>query len=284
MTLAPPTSVSDWVANSGAFYHTTPYVGTSTLTPHPSLLSSIVIGDGSVIPVTSVGDAVLPFPFRLRNVLVAPNIIHSLLYVRQFTTDNSCSMEFDPFGLSVKDLAMRTLLARYDSPVPLYTLRLPAASSSTSTPHALTAATSSITWHRRLGHLGRDVMSKLSISFVISCSRGSFDHLCHACQLGRYVRLSFSSPSSRAVGNFDLIHCDVWTSPVLSVSGVLSGLCNTLSSLAPTLPAPSSRCAFICTPAGAASHRCEANSSVPLRHHRLRPSSPICDHRPRRLH
>jgi hypothetical protein len=33
------------------------------------------------------------------------------------------------------------------------------------------------------------------------------------------VRLSFSSPSSRAVGNFDLVHCDVWTSPVLSVSG-----------------------------------------------------------------
>jgi hypothetical protein len=119
MTLAPPTSVSDWVANSSAFYHTTPYVGTSTLTPHPSLLSSIVIGDGSVIPITSVGDSFLPFPFRLINVLVAPNIIHSLLYVRQVITDNSCSMEFDPFGLSVKDLAIRTLLARYDSSVPL---------------------------------------------------------------------------------------------------------------------------------------------------------------------
>jgi hypothetical protein len=209
------------VADSGASYHTTPDVGTLSTThpPHPSLPSSIVISDESVIPITSVGDAVLPGPFCLRNVLVTPNIIQSILCVRQFTTDNSCSMEFDPFGLSVKDLATRTLLARCESPEPLYTLRLPAVSSSTSTPHALTATTSSITWHRRLGYPGRDVMLKLSRSYVISCSRGSFDHLCHACQLGRHVRLPFSSFCSRAANNFDLVHYDVWTSHVLSVSG-----------------------------------------------------------------
>jgi hypothetical protein len=84
--------------------------------PHPSLPSSIVAGNGSALPVTSVGDAVLPSPFRLSKVLVAPHIIQNLLSVRQFTTDNSCSMEFDSFGLSVKDLATTTLLARCDSP------------------------------------------------------------------------------------------------------------------------------------------------------------------------
>jgi hypothetical protein len=126
-------------------------------------------------------------------------------------------MEFDPFGLFVKDLATRTLLAWCDSSGPLYTLRLPASSSMTSASHALTAATSSITWHRRFAHLGRDVMSKLSSSSVISCSRSSFEHLCHTCQLGRYVWLPF--PSSRTASDFDLVHCDVWTSPVLSIFG-----------------------------------------------------------------
>jgi hypothetical protein len=181
--LAPPTSVSDWVADSGASYHTTPDAGTlSTTHPFdPSLPSSIVIGDRSVLPVTSAGDGVLPGHFRLRNILVAPNIIQSLLSVRQFTIDNSCSMEFDPFDLSVKDFAARTLLARCDSSEPLYTLRLSSSSSSTSTSHALTASTSSITWHRRLGHSRRDVMSKLFSSSIIPCSRGSFDHLRHAC-------------------------------------------------------------------------------------------------------
>jgi hypothetical protein len=75
-----------------------------------------VVGNGSALPVTSVGDAVLPGPFRLSNVLVAPHIIQNLLSVRQFTTDNSCSMEFDLFGLSVRDLATMTLLARCDIP------------------------------------------------------------------------------------------------------------------------------------------------------------------------
>jgi hypothetical protein len=73
-------------------------------------------------------------------------------------------MEFDPFGLYVKDLATRTLLAWCDSPGMLYTLRLPASTTPTSAPCVLAAAASSVTWHRRLGHPGRDVMSKLSSS------------------------------------------------------------------------------------------------------------------------
>jgi hypothetical protein len=124
----------------------------------------------------------------------------------------------DPFGLSVKDLATRILHTRCDSSEPLYTIRLLASNSPTSTLHALTAATSSITWRHRLGHPRPDVMSKLSSSSIISCSRGSFEHLCHAFQLGRHVRLPFPS-SSRATSNFDLVHCDVWTSPVLIISG-----------------------------------------------------------------
>jgi hypothetical protein len=128
-------------------------------------------------------------------------------------------MEFDPFGLPVKDLATKTLLARCDSLEPLYTLRLPASSTSTSAPPVLAAVASSVTWHRRLGHPGRDVMAKLSSSTSVSGCRGSFEHLCHACQLGRHVRLPFPTSSSRAADTFDLIHCDVWTSPVINISG-----------------------------------------------------------------
>jgi transposase InsO family protein len=62
-------------------------------------------------------------------------------------------------------------------------------------------------------------MSKLSSSTSGSGCRGFFEHLCHACQLGRHVRLPFPTSSSRAAGIFYLIHCDVWTSPVISISG-----------------------------------------------------------------
>jgi hypothetical protein len=43
--------------------------------------------------------------------------------------------------------------------------------------------------------------------------------MCHACQLGKHVRLPFSSSMSSSKSPFELIHCDVWTSPVISVSG-----------------------------------------------------------------
>ena len=78
---------------------------------------------------------------------------------------------------------------------------------------------SSTTWHRRLGHPGRDVLAQLRRSTDVPCTRAPAEHLCHACQLGRHVRLPFSFSSSHAAHAFDLIHCDLWTSPVLSMSG-----------------------------------------------------------------
>jgi hypothetical protein len=37
--------------------------------------------------------------------------------------------------------------------------------------------------------------------------------------MGRHVHLPFSSSSSHAARIFDLVHCDLWTSPVISISG-----------------------------------------------------------------
>jgi hypothetical protein len=115
----------------------------------PSLahLSSIVLGNGYVLPVTSIGGSVLPGPFYLSDVLIAPDLVQSLLYVRRFTTDNSCSMEFDLFGLYVKDLATRRVFARYDSTNPFYILPLPTSTTPTqhAIPYALATAASSAT-------------------------------------------------------------------------------------------------------------------------------------------
>jgi hypothetical protein len=82
-------------------------------------------------------------------------------------------VEFGPFGLSVKDLAAIRVLARYNSTCPLYTLPLPTSTTPTpcGVPYALTITASSPTWHRRLGHPGSDVLSKLSSGLAITCPR-----------------------------------------------------------------------------------------------------------------
>ncbi|WVZ88685.1 hypothetical protein U9M48_035177 [Paspalum notatum var. saurae] len=183
-----------------------------------------MVGNGSCLPITSVGNAGTPGSFRLPNVLVAPNMVHNLLSIRKFTVDNSCSVEFDSSGLTVKDSASRRSLLHCDSLGPLYTLRLPtsAAPISTSPSHSSSAAfattTSSTTWHRRLGHPGRDALAQLSHGAAITCPQTTDEHLCHACQLGHHIRLPFPT-SSHASHVFDLIHCDLWASPVPSISG-----------------------------------------------------------------
>jgi hypothetical protein len=187
--------------------------------------SSIIVGNGSSLPVTSVGDLVLPGPFYLNNILLAPAMVQSLLSVCRFITDNWCSMEFDPFGLSVKDLSTQNVIIRSNSTDPLYMLRLPgsitpsagAMAALVATPHVL-AAVAPTTWHHCLGHPSPDVLSSLSRSSFIHCTSNKHE-FCHACQLGKHTKLLFHSSSYHAEHPFDLIHLDLWTSPVVSVSG-----------------------------------------------------------------
>jgi hypothetical protein len=215
-----PHTVTDWVADSATSSHTTSYAEnlTSICPPHINDPSSIIVGNGSSLPVTSVGDTALPSPFYLNNVLVTPDSIQNLLSIHRFTTDNWCSMEYDPFGLSMKDLSTRNMITRCDSSRPLYTMCLPSRStpsSSVAAPTALVASAS--TWHRRLGHPSVDTMSKLSNASSVICSRRTHD-LCHACQLGHHTHMPFVSFASNADNHFDLIHCDLWTSPIVSIS------------------------------------------------------------------
>jgi hypothetical protein len=211
--------VQDWVADSDAMNHTTP-LGGNISTPRPlnsSNPSSIIVGNGSSLPVTSVGDSVLPGPFYLNNILLAPDIVQSLLSVHRFTTDNWCSIEFDPFDLSVNDLSIRNVIVRSNSTDPLYMLCLPRSTTPSADAMAALAAVAPTTWHH-LGHPDPDALSSLFRSSFIHCTSNKHE-FCHACQLGKHTRLSFHSSSHRAEHPFDLIHLDLWTSPVVSVTG-----------------------------------------------------------------
>nr|GFB93310.1 ribonuclease H-like domain-containing protein [Tanacetum cinerariifolium] len=101
------------------------------------------VGVGRFISVTNSGHSVLPTPFRpfhLNNVLITPNIVKNLIFIRQFVRDNSCTVEFDPFGFSVKDFITRRVLLRCDSTGDLYLLTKPS-----TIPYAFLI--SQYTWH-----------------------------------------------------------------------------------------------------------------------------------------
>jgi hypothetical protein len=89
MIMVPPT-VIDWVIDSDASNHTTFSAGnlTSARLPLPTDALSIVVGNISSLPITSVGNTTLLDPFYLNNFLVTPDIIQNFLLVHHFTTDN----------------------------------------------------------------------------------------------------------------------------------------------------------------------------------------------------
>ncbi|GKC52947.1 ribonuclease H-like domain-containing protein, partial [Tanacetum coccineum] len=87
------------------------------------------------------------------------------------------------------------------------------------TPHALLSVSPS-TWHQRLGHPGEDVLRSLKSRQYISYNKEKSSHLCHACQLGKHVRLPFTSSDSIVTRSFEIVHSDIWTSPIASSGNI----------------------------------------------------------------
>ncbi|XP_022024816.1 uncharacterized mitochondrial protein AtMg00810-like [Helianthus annuus] len=69
--------------------------------------------------------------------------------VRHFTRDNNVSIEFEPFGFTVKDLKTGRHLSRHNSTGDVYPITPPQLP-----PQACFITTSTLPWHDRLGHPG----------------------------------------------------------------------------------------------------------------------------------
>jgi hypothetical protein len=186
-------------------------------TPH-----IVTVGNGNSIPISSSSHSSLRTPsghvFKLNNVLLVPNLIRNLLSIRKFTRDYFCSIEFDAFGFAMKNMKTRRVILRCNSAGNLYTFpgSIPARRFSSTT---MVVAASVELWHQRLGHPGHDAMLSLWHLALIKCNKNSRTRVCHACQLGKHVCLQFSQSTTASRAVFDLIHCVLWTSPIISISG-----------------------------------------------------------------
>lgn len=202
---------------------------TSHMTADAGILSSyfnssnknhnIVVGSGHLIPIVGHGCTNLPPPhppFVLQNVLHAPKLIKNLISVRKFTTDNMVSISFDPFGFSVNDLQTGIRLMRCDSVGDLYPLF--SNSQATSFNHSAFTTMSHDLWHNRLGHPGDAIINTLRSNKFIDCNK-TCQTFCSSCPLGNHAKLPFYESLSYTFLPFDIIHSDLWTSPVASYSG-----------------------------------------------------------------
>ncbi|KAI3815032.1 hypothetical protein L1987_14684 [Smallanthus sonchifolius] len=217
MSLNPPDT--PWAMDSGATTHMTNQPGNFTSYFNTGNHRNIIVGNGTTVPVVGQGNQTLPPPFpplKLTNVLYAPNLIHNLLSVRRLITDNWVSVTFDPFGFSVKDLKTRIPILRCNSTGDLYLLT-PQMLSKTKSPSANVAITQTL-WHQRLGHPGSCPLQSLKKSSFITFSKSN-KRVCEPCVFGKSVKLPFINSCNRTYLPFEIVHSDLWTSPILSSGG-----------------------------------------------------------------
>ena len=98
------------------------------------------------------------------------------------------SVEFDPLGFSMKDLATRKIFLRSNSTGDLYPFQS-AHGVSISTSTSSTCLFSNI-WHSRLGQSGNAILNSLSSSYSIKRNKNP-TFVCHSYPLGKHVKLSF---------------------------------------------------------------------------------------------
>ncbi|GJU06162.1 ribonuclease H-like domain-containing protein [Tanacetum coccineum] len=205
-----------WNMDTGASSHFNSHTSNLNTVYNKCLYPSVCVGDSKSILVTNIDHRILPTlncPLHLHNVLVTPNIIKILIFFHQFTRDNNCTVEFNAFGFSIKDFLNCHILLRCDSSGDLYPVTSPSP-----TPHALLSM-SPRTWQQYLGHPGEDVLRPLKSRQYISYNKEKSLHLCHACHLGKHVRLLFTSSDSIVTHSFEIVHYNIWTSPIVGSGG-----------------------------------------------------------------
>ncbi|GAU49079.1 hypothetical protein TSUD_406850 [Trifolium subterraneum] len=152
-----------WYMDTGATSHMTSSQGNLSSYFKLSNNNKIIVGNGHSVPIYGLGSTKLATPHPplvLNNVLHAPNLIKNLVSVRKFTTDNKVSIEFDPFGFSVKDFQTGIPIMRCESQGDLYLITNHTTTTTAKHPSTFAALSSSV-WHNRLGHPGEHVLSSL---------------------------------------------------------------------------------------------------------------------------
>jgi len=213
------TNDATWYFDSAASAHMTPSEGNFLRKSPYTGLDRVLVGNGTLLDIKNIGYSKLPSisrPLHLHSMFHVPQLRHNLISVKKLCKDNNCSIDFDSSSVSVKDKATGQTLLQASSEGDVYPLASLSVSSHSQACVAIRQ--SGDIWLRRLGHSGVQILDCLRKNNYISLLN-SVRSDCVPCRLGKSQRLPFKLVDHCSSSPLDIIHSDVWQSPVLSNLG-----------------------------------------------------------------
>jgi hypothetical protein len=219
----------DWLADSGANTHITADPNTIN-NPVPFEGNETVgVGNGAGLNIKAIGSTLVnsnhanfSSKFLLKDIILCPSASANFLSINKFCIDNHCMFELTGSYFTVKDTLSGTVLLQGPSENGLYPIPLHRISQNELKGFAalIGVKTTDMVWHQRLGHPSTTVFQHL-LSHQHLPLAGLVDKLriCESCQLGKSKQLPFCESSRQTFVPLELVHSDVWTSPIPSLTG-----------------------------------------------------------------
>lgn len=214
----------DWLADSGANNHITANLENLSINQPYNGTEAVTVGNGGGLSITHTGSTSFTTPnaiLHLKNILWCPQSSANLLSIQKFCKDNSCFFKLTDSYFLVKDNQTREILLQGPSVGGLYPINLKHFSKNKLQwlTAFLGAKTSCSTWHRRLGHPHSRIFHQIISSNQLPLTTSKINEVCIDCQLAKSRQLPFPKSQTVTQSPLELVHSDIWTSPVISISG-----------------------------------------------------------------
>jgi len=221
----------DWLADSGANTHIT--ADSSNIdNPQPfDGADTVGVGNGAGLSIKHSGSSLVHSKtssvpsFLLKNILHCPNASANLLSINKFCIDNDCWFALTGSSFSVQDNLTGAVLLQGPSenglyPIPFHSLNSNYLNKWKGLTAHLGVKTTDMVWHQRLGHPSISIFQQILKNHCLPLT-GSLDRtrVCESCQLGKSKQLPFFDSTRTSTRPLELVHSDVWTSHVASLSG-----------------------------------------------------------------
>jgi transposase InsO family protein len=229
---AVPENEQPWYLDSGANNHVTAELENLSLQQPYQGSDSVTVGNGGGLQIANTGSTLISTPktlLHLHNILHCPNASSNLLSIQKFCKDNNCYFILTSTYFVIKDLWTKEILLQgpsEDGLYPIYLKQLQGRKRASkvafvSSFTAFLGVTAPVhVWHSRLGHPSESIIHKLFQESLLPVSGSvKFNKLCESCQVSKSRKLPFSDSLRRSTHPLELIHSDVWTSPVVSIGG-----------------------------------------------------------------